>query len=53
MDLTNLRLRLNAHQRQLLARLHKEGDFQEEIIRDLERELDAQNQELHQQLRAV
>ena len=52
-DLTNLRLRLNAHQRQLLARLHKEGDFQEEIIRDLEQELDAQDQELHQQLRAV
>jgi len=52
-DLVNLRLRLNAHQRRVLTRMHKDGNFQEEIIREIIRELDAQDLGLHQQLRAI
>jgi len=52
-QLLQMQLEVNAYQRRLLAHLHHEGNFSEQAIREVERELDSQDVSLHLQLRGA
>jgi monovalent cation/hydrogen antiporter len=49
-NLLTAKVEINKFQRELLIRLHKDGDFSDEVIRQIEREIDIDELKLNQQL---
>ncbi len=49
-NLLNARLEINKFQRELLIKLHQDGDFSDAVIRNVEREMDIDELKLNQEL---
>jgi len=49
-NLLTAKVEINKFQRELLIRLHKDGEFSDEVIRQVEREIDIDELKLNQQL---
>lgn len=49
-NLLSAKVEINKFQRELLIRLHKDGEFSDEVIRQVEREIDIDELKLNQQL---